>query len=204
MLLRPILQPTTICRPVISTSCFQISPLQAIRNITTTTARTAPYPVRTPFVRQRFLRTTLILTGTATTAHFALLSRHPTYHDSSPTTSNDFSSSAYSHSKDAKVPLSKDGGRSLNPAAIKQISYGGILGLGLGILVSAFSKMLVLVIGLGIVATQMAARRGINVLPIERVQRYVKRVDLRSAINDNVAFKISFGLLFALTAFGEL
>jgi hypothetical protein len=35
------------------------------------------------------------------------------------------------------------------------------------------------------------------------MQRYVKGVDLRSAINDNVAFKISFGLMFALTAFGE-
>ena len=35
------------------------------------------------------------------------------------------------------------------------------------------------------------------------MQRHVKNIDLRSAINDNVAFKISFGLMFALTAFGE-
>ena len=40
-------------------------------------------------------------------------------------------------------------------------------------------------------------------MPVERVQRYVKRIDLRSAINDNVAFKISFGLMFALASFGE-
>lgn len=50
---------------------------------------------------------------------------------------------------------------------------------------------------------QVAARKGYNVLPVERVQRYVKGINLRSAINDNVAFKISFGLMFALAAFGE-
>ena len=40
-------------------------------------------------------------------------------------------------------------------------------------------------------------------IPVDRMQRYVKGVNLRSAINDNAAFKISFGLMFALTAFGE-
>lgn len=38
---------------------------------------------------------------------------------------------------------------------------------------------------------------------MERVQKYVKGVNLRAAINDNAAFKISFGLMFALTALGE-
>jgi len=41
------------------------------------------------------------------------------------------------------------------------------------------------------------------VIPVERIQRYVKGINLRSAINDNIAFKISFGLMFALSAFGE-
>ena len=40
-------------------------------------------------------------------------------------------------------------------------------------------------------------------MPVERVQRYVQGIDVRSAIRDNVAFKISFGLMFALAAFGE-
>jgi hypothetical protein len=40
-------------------------------------------------------------------------------------------------------------------------------------------------------------------VPVERVQRYVQGIDLRSAINDNVAFKISFGLMFALASFGN-
>lgn len=50
---------------------------------------------------------------------------------------------------------------------------------------------------------QYAARSGFNIIPVERLQRYVKGINLRSAINDNVAFKISFGLTFALAAFGE-
>lgn len=50
---------------------------------------------------------------------------------------------------------------------------------------------------------QYAARKGYNIIPVERVQRYVKGINVRSAIQDNVAFKISFGLVFALTAFGE-
>jgi hypothetical protein len=50
---------------------------------------------------------------------------------------------------------------------------------------------------------QIAARKGYNVIPVDRLQRYVKGINFRSAINDNVAFKISFGLMFALTAFGD-
>ncbi|EXJ83709.1 hypothetical protein A1O1_07333 [Capronia coronata CBS 617.96] len=112
------------------------------------------------------------------------------------------SSASYTHSRDAKTPLTKDG-KTLNPAAVKQISLGAILGLGAGVLLSAFSRSLTLVLGLGIVVWQYAARKGYNFIPVDRLQRNVKNVNLRSAINDNVAFKISFGLMFALSAFGE-
>lgn len=113
----------------------------------------------------------------------------------------------------------KDG--SLNPSAIKQISLGGMLGLGAGVVLSMLSRVLVLALGVGIVVwqvsasflmhltvadydiSQYAARRGYNIVPAERIQRYVKGIDVRSAIHDNVAFKVSFGLVFALTAFGE-
>ncbi|KIW16687.1 hypothetical protein PV08_03875 [Exophiala spinifera] len=114
----------------------------------------------------------------------------------------EFSSTPYTHSRDARTPLTKDG-RTLNPAAVKQISLGAILGLGAGVVLSAFSSMLTLIVGLGIVLWQYAARKGYNFIPVERLQRYFKNIDLRSAINDNAAFKISFGLLFALTAFGD-
>jgi hypothetical protein len=117
------------------------------------------------------------------------------------------------------VPVFKDG--SLNPSAIKQISLGGMLGLGAGVVLSMLSRVLVLALGVGIVVwqvsasflmhstvadydiSQYAARRGYNIVPAERIQRYVKGIDVRSAIHDNVAFKVSFGLVFALTAFGE-
>ena len=155
--------------------------------------------------------------------------------DASPASSASFSSSPYTHSRDARTPLTKDG-RTLNPAAVKQISLGSILGLGAGLLLSAFSRSLTLLLGLGIVVWQVrfhtnpsgssvsplssnpfatrtkltnmckqyAARKGYNFIPVERLQGYVRGVNLRSAINDNVAFKISFGLMFALAAFGEL
>lgn len=46
----------------------------------------------------------------------------------------------------------------LNPDAVKQISFGGILGLGLGVLFSMFSRMLVLLVGVGIVFWQVSLR----------------------------------------------
>ncbi|RMZ88604.1 hypothetical protein DV736_g4160, partial [Chaetothyriales sp. CBS 134916] len=90
-------------------------------------------------------------------------------------------SSEYLYSKAAKTPLTQDG--TLNPAAVKQISFGSLLGLGAGLL--------------------YMERKGYHLIPVDKLQRYVKGIDVRSAIYDNVAFKISFGLMFALTAFGE-
>ena len=126
---------------------------------------------------------------------FLTPSRSITKYDISPDAS-------YTYSRDAKTPLTKDGW-TLNPAAVRQISLGSILGLGAGVLLSAFSRSLTLLLGLGIVVWQYAARKGYDILPVDRVQRYVQGVNLRSAVHDNVAFKISFGLMFALASFGE-
>lgn len=191
-------------RPGIFSSTSSMLGLCSTRSFTSsapTFARRLPAhsPLRTAAV-PLYRRPVLLTTLTASIVAFPYLTSPTIRHDSSP----DFSSSAYSHGRDAKVPLSKDGGRSLNPAAIRQISFGGLLGLGLGVIVSAFSKMLVLLLGVGIVASQYAARRGYNIIPVDKLQRHVKGFDLRRAINDNVAFKISFGLMFALTAFGDL
>jgi hypothetical protein len=46
-----------------------------------------------------------------------------------------------------------------------------------------------------------ASSRGINILPYDRLQKYINGIDLRSAVQDNMAFKISFGTTFALAAF---
>ena len=48
-----------------------------------------------------------------------------------------------------------------------------------------------------------AASKGYNVLPTDRVQSYVKGINLRSAVEDNVAFKMSFGTSFMLAAFAS-
>jgi hypothetical protein len=52
-----------------------------------------------------------------------------------------------------------------------------------------------------LIKAKYASSRGINILPYDRLQRYVNGIDLRSAVQDNMAFKISFGTTFALAAF---
>lgn len=52
--------------------------------------------------------------------------------------------------------------------------------------------------------SKFAASRGYNIIPTTRLQKYVKSIDLRSALEDNVAFKLSFGATFMLAAFAEL
>lgn len=47
------------------------------------------------------------------------------------------------------------------------------------------------------------ASRGYNIVPTSRLQSYVRGIDLRSAIEDNVAFKLSFGATFALASLAE-
>jgi hypothetical protein len=46
-----------------------------------------------------------------------------------------------------------------------------------------------------------SSQLGINIIPYNRLQRYVTSIDLRSAVQDNIAFKVSFGTTFALAAF---
>ncbi len=54
-----------------------------------------------------------------------------------------------------------------------------------------------------LIKKQWASSYGVNVLPYDKIQRYVTDVDLRSAVQDNVAFKLSFGTTFAMAAFSE-
>lgn len=89
----------------------------------------------------------------------------------------------------------------LNPGTVRQISSGSIIGLCAGVLVSTFSKSLALLVGLGVVIVQVASHYGVNVIPYNKLQRFVTSINLRSAVQDNVAFKISFGTTFALAAF---
>lgn len=148
MLIRLGLRPATSCNLSFSQPAlrsFSSRTTLLYRRISSQAAsRTAAIPLR----RHPLLLTTV---GTAAFAYPLL---------TSPTTRNDIGDAApYSHGRDAKVPISKDGGRSLNPAAIRQISFGAVVGLGLGVVVSAFSRMLVLVFGLGVVVAQVSTFR---------------------------------------------
>lgn len=51
---------------------------------------------------------------------------------------------------------------------------------------------------------QYAASKGIHVVPYKRIQRYLKGVNVKRALEENIAFKVSFGLTFALAAFVPL
>ncbi|KAH6684207.1 hypothetical protein B0J14DRAFT_6651 [Halenospora varia] len=122
------------------------------------------------------------------------VNQRPLRLDSSPILSTD------SYRRNAQTPvLRRDGG--LNPGAVRQISSGSIIGLCTGLLVSTFSRWLALLIGLMVVGVQWASSYGINVIPYNRLQKYVTSVDIRSAVQDNVAFKLSFGMTFAMAAF---
>ncbi|KAK8199611.1 hypothetical protein HDK77DRAFT_440593 [Phyllosticta capitalensis] len=101
----------------------------------------------------------------------------------------------------ARTPVWKDG--RVNPKVWKQVSSGSILGLLSGVAVGIFSKPLALLIGLLVFGVQFIESRGIHIVPYQRIQRYAKSVDVRSALHDNVAFKLSFGAAFALAGFAE-
>ena len=121
----------------------------------------------------------------------------------------------------AKVPVVKSG--KLNPSAIKQLSAGSIAGLLGGVAVSVFSKPLAFLIGLlvfgvqvrflwfrenggmkGADEVQALESRGLHIIPYNRLQRWFRNTNIRSAVQDNVAFKLSFGATFALASFAEL
>ncbi|KAF7874966.1 hypothetical protein EAF04_002139 [Stromatinia cepivora] len=137
--------------------------------------------------------------GLTTYSTYTLLQSHrfPSRLDS---LSSPLSTSSTSKYGDVKTSIVRNGG-GLNPKAVRQISSGSIIGLGAGLAVSTFSRSLALIIGLMIVGLQWASSHGLNLIPTDRIQRYIKHVNLRSAIQENVAFKVSFGTTFAMAAF---
>jgi len=145
------------------------------------------------FLRPMFRPQTIGLGLGLSIVTFHTLHQRPMRLDSGPLLSGN------SYQSRSSTPVVRQG--RLNPKAVRQISSGSIIGLCAGLLVSTFSKSLALLLGLGVIAVQWASSYGINVLPYNKLQKYVNSIDLRSALQDNVAFKISFGTTFALAAF---
>ncbi|EOA89394.1 uncharacterized protein SETTUDRAFT_37907 [Exserohilum turcica Et28A] len=116
------------------------------------------------------------------------------------------------YTTEAKTPVITQSGV-MNPETVQQISMGSILGVIGGIGLSVFSRPLAILIGLGIFAVQtirsmlrkgkFIESRGIHIIPYAFLQRRIKSVNIQSLVRDNVAFKLSFGLTFAMAAFSE-
>jgi len=111
------------------------------------------------------------------------------------------STTAAPKSSGTKVPSPALHGRWLKPGTVRQISGGSITGICAGLAISTFSRSLALLIGLLVLGVQWASSHGIDILPYKRIGQYVTSVDLKSVIQDDPAFKISFGSTFALAAF---
>ncbi|OOQ85753.1 hypothetical protein PEBR_26043 [Penicillium brasilianum] len=91
----------------------------------------------------------------------------------------------------------------LTPDNMRQISLGSVLGLVAGVGLRAFSRVLVVLLGMGLVLVEWAASKGYNILPLNRLQKYVKNTDLRRMVSENRPFKISFGAMMATAAFAQ-
>ncbi|RJE22008.1 hypothetical protein PHISCL_05673 [Aspergillus sclerotialis] len=104
-------------------------------------------------------------------------------------------------------PLLRKQGRTTNNVSkartMRQVSLGSVLGLLVGVGLRAFSRVLVVLLGIGVVAVEWAASRGYNLLPVNTMQKYVKSVDLHKSITENMPFKITFGATMALAAFAQ-
>lgn len=92
----------------------------------------------------------------------------------------------------------KDG---LSPEVIKQLSGGSLSGFLTGLLVSVFSKTLVLLIGIGIVSIQVASHYGLDLVKYLKLKNRVESSKILTGLRYNPAFKIAFGVTFALSAF---
>ncbi|KAI0181053.1 hypothetical protein GGR52DRAFT_16729 [Hypoxylon sp. FL1284] len=98
----------------------------------------------------------------------------------------------------SRPPVQKE---KLDPELMKQLSSGSLTGFVSGLIVSIFSRTLVLLVGLSVVAVQVAARYGINIVQQLRLKQRLGNSRMLAALERNPAFKISFGLLFAMSAF---
>ncbi|KAJ5908252.1 hypothetical protein N7495_000934 [Penicillium taxi] len=91
----------------------------------------------------------------------------------------------------------------LTASNMRQLSLGSVLGLVAGVGLRAFSRVLVVVLGMGIVFAEWAASKGYNIIPVNQIQKLVKSVDVQGVLSKQRPFKISFGLMMALGAFAH-
>ncbi|PLB34086.1 uncharacterized protein BDW47DRAFT_83485 [Aspergillus candidus] len=91
----------------------------------------------------------------------------------------------------------------LTASNMRQVSLGSVLGLVAGVGLRAFSRVFVVLLGMGVVVVEWAAAKGYNVLPVKRMQKYVKSYDLQRVVSRHIPFKMTFGATMALAAFAQ-
>ncbi|KAI9791970.1 MAG: hypothetical protein M1816_003239 [Peltula sp. TS41687] len=121
-----------------------------------------------------------------------------------PSSSSSSSSLLYCDAPATRPTTSTSTSRRNESKIYRQISGGSVIGLLAGLAVGTFSRTLTFLFGVLVLGVQYAASKGIHIVPYQRIQRYLKGVNVRSALEDNIAFKVAFGTTFALAAFAPL
>ncbi|KAI0911936.1 hypothetical protein F4823DRAFT_257219 [Ustulina deusta] len=117
------------------------------------------------------------------------------------TTSSPLSTSSPAFSNAPRGNAARDDKEMLSPEFMRQLSGGSVAGFLSGLLVSVFSRTLVLLLGVSVVIVQVAARYGINIVERLRAKQRLGKSRVLAALEKDPAFKLSFGLFFALSAF---
>ncbi|CAK7212375.1 hypothetical protein SBRCBS47491_001442 [Sporothrix bragantina] len=92
-------------------------------------------------------------------------------------------------------------GLPLNVEVATELSKGSVMGFLLGLLVSTFSKTLVLLVGMAIAGQSLAARAGIDLVKYLHLKERFEKSRVLSFLASNTVFKLAFGITFALSAF---
>ncbi|KAI4868925.1 hypothetical protein F4820DRAFT_444568 [Hypoxylon rubiginosum] len=98
----------------------------------------------------------------------------------------------------SRPPVKK---QKLDPELLKQLSSGSVTGFLSGLVISIFSRTLVLLLGVSVVVIQVAARYGIDIVQQLKVKQRLGNSRILAALEKNPTFKLSFGLFFAMAAF---
>lgn len=88
----------------------------------------------------------------------------------------------------------------LNPEFAAEVSKGSVIGFVIGLLVSTFSKSLVLVLGLAITVQSMASRAGIDLAHHLKLKERFSSSRVLTALSEHTAFKLAFGICFMLSS----
>ncbi|OAA58398.1 hypothetical protein SPI_06471 [Niveomyces insectorum RCEF 264] len=89
----------------------------------------------------------------------------------------------------------------LDPNVAAQISEGSVIGFLLGLLVSTFSKTLVLLLGTAITLQSMASRVGIDLAHYLKPKQRITYSKVLDFLRRFTAFKLAFGITFIMAAF---